>query len=1524
LPERQECFFRKKLQYSLGVLRNSGRALILIDFSIINGFNKGPHDSFEDLICILAKREYPKNGIEFQPNEGRGGDGGVEAIWLLSDGKKIGYQAKYFLSMSDVQWRQMDESVKQAISIHPELTRYVFALPKDLTPERGGRGKSEWEKWTERVNNWKSWAALKSINIEFDLWSETSLKEMLLRDTNTALVKYWFGRDLLDNNWFDSQVALASQTLDDRFNAQDHVSVNIESLFDTLARGSDISACIASAFKELDQNRIRVVVPKSTLFKPISVLILQANNNIDLLLQFKTAFAKDFSNDWNCDRVFEANQTLRKDISSLQTLYYSTKRKGLTDIEKEQLDSFNKSLQALSTVCYSLAEIFGDKAIKAEAEQCAFIYGSAGAGKSHLLGQIATERVNKKLPTVLLLGQSFSDSSFWEQLGSTLELSVSSADEILGLLNMAGERVGERTLLFIDAINEGVGARYWRQNIIEILLKIKEFPYLALVLSCREEYLPYAIPDSLMSKLCKFEVKGFSTPDELERAAIRYLDSKGIARPNTPWLSPEFSNPLFLKTASEALFAKGKTEFPRGLTGISEVMALYLDALSWRVGSEIRNIVAIATSLKQCVSLIANNMVKNQCDYVELGSATATANESFQYREPPPGKTWLDVLTDLSLFRRDPPPYTKDIDPFNPPAERIRFAFQRFQDHLMAKALTDKLCSTQATSVFDVNGVLSFLFYECNSKYNIRYEYAGLVNSLSTIYPERFGLEFALTLPSWEKHWSEEQLIQEAFGESFKWRSASSFTEQTSTLLNKLDFSYLERWGLLLEVSITSEHPYNAHWLHNNLKKQKMPTRDSQWTRWINWSSQEEFSQINRVVSWALSATCDRADDKHIELASLVLVWALSSSHMTLRDRATKALTNLFLISNRIYQLILNNMCECDDPYIIERIFAAAYGACCIDQTSERLKVYSRITFDRVFADRNAPVGLLTRDYALGIIELSKFKNSLDNDICLDACYSPLGSNIPDLTITTDDVEKIAKQSGGKEIFSSASSEWGDYGKYSIPSRVNDFLKVPLDEPKPISSTERKNQFIEEMINPYPERLDALSEYNDACHKLSQSAFKSFESDYQKQASDDIEKLEIQKENTLKILLNLFDTQEKVRFNTDYISYSSAEEFIKIDVQQCRLWITKRAYQLGWNAELFPRDGHGGSYSRHENNLERIGKKYQRIALDELQARLADNYWILEGWPEQPSVYRYSHLSFRRNLEPTILPYDSSSQLPRQNSNEWMHKPIVELPEVAEENLKSWPFEENPVDKLEYQINRVDKHGKSWRVLYEYSGDTHKYSDPNFGEHGFRYEEFRFIYCVFLKQGMTGQFASFIESQQRLDGHHIGPKDYTDGPFLREAHWRETWYSEKFSESMYNAPSGCDFAIPIADYGWESHLDKSLPDGFSQYMPQKWFADELKIAMSDHQSNIWLDSEGDITLQASKAFTKNKVVVIDNDAFDSYLSKFEVEPVWLMIAERSHWPNGGNKGFSGRRAEGLLWREADSWKKVDWKKDTNR
>ncbi|WP_394390766.1 hypothetical protein [Shewanella woodyi] len=51
----------------------SERNIEVIDFSTINAFNKGQRESFEDLICVLARREKHEHGIDFQSNDGCGG-----------------------------------------------------------------------------------------------------------------------------------------------------------------------------------------------------------------------------------------------------------------------------------------------------------------------------------------------------------------------------------------------------------------------------------------------------------------------------------------------------------------------------------------------------------------------------------------------------------------------------------------------------------------------------------------------------------------------------------------------------------------------------------------------------------------------------------------------------------------------------------------------------------------------------------------------------------------------------------------------------------------------------------------------------------------------------------------------------------------------------------------------------------------------------------------------------------------------------------------------------------------------------------------------------------------------------------------------------------------------------------------------------------------------------------------------------------------------------------------------------------
>ena len=225
----------------------------MINFRKINPFEKGQGDSFESLIRVLASREPPKGAKSFQPNDGRGGDGGVEALWIYSNGDKVGYQSKFFEALGDAQWIQMDKSVAQALETHPELKRYVFALPFDLTPNRGpkAKGKSGWEKWEDRVETWKALAAESSITIEFELWGATVLTEKLMNGGNAPLYKHWFGADVLNEAWFASQVKSAAVKLDDRFNPEDHVEVSIESMFDAIVRGPIRTAALARGFPRI-------------------------------------------------------------------------------------------------------------------------------------------------------------------------------------------------------------------------------------------------------------------------------------------------------------------------------------------------------------------------------------------------------------------------------------------------------------------------------------------------------------------------------------------------------------------------------------------------------------------------------------------------------------------------------------------------------------------------------------------------------------------------------------------------------------------------------------------------------------------------------------------------------------------------------------------------------------------------------------------------------------------------------------------------------------------------------------------------------------------------------------------------------------------------------------------------------------------------------------------------------------------------------------------------------------------------
>jgi hypothetical protein len=633
----------------------------------------------------------------------------------------------------------------------------------------------------------------------------------------------------------------------------------------------------------------------------------------------------------------------------------------------------------------------------------------------------------------------------------------------------------------------------------------------------------------------------------------------------------------------------------------------------------------------------------------------------------------------------------------------------------------------------------------------------------------------------------------------------------------------------------------------------------------------------------------------------------------------------LFLTHGGAFETVLQNMKDSDDPYIIERLYAAAFGACCNDPKAGRLSSYSQLVYDAAFASGEPPVALLTRDYALGIIELAEFHGSTGSSVDLNRCYHPFSTEPPQFGLSEGEVESIAKASGDEEIFSSAGSEWGDYGKYSIPGRVRDFLTTPLSEPAPKSKDELKQACYDEVIADRQDRIDALEAYEETRRFSGQMVFRVIEQKEDKEAAekarDEFEELQCALRDELE---NLLTDSERARLSFDYFRDGRGhEDFEHVSIQQCRWWIVKRSYELGWTKDLFPRDGYGRGYSRHENDLERIGKKYQRIALDELQARLADNFWSIQGWNSGPTLYRHSHHDFRRNLEPTILPNNPCLERDQPDIDAWIIEPRIKLPEVPEAELLDWPTQYDPAASAVDIVHRHSPDGRDWVVLYDHVHDRNSYEETGRSGHNTRMEEFRFFQCVLMPNGKADSLARHLQNQQEIDVWSFKPTEYVDGPFIGEAFWRDTWESAKFTDDIWKTPDDCPIAIPVASYQWESHLDKTLPDGLSTYLPQRWFAEELELVNRSEDYRSWMRKSGEEVFRVFMSGEDHQSgVVIDADVFDEYLATQELEPVWLFIAERSAWPNADNERASRPRFEAVIWRDGEDWKSRNWVRDT--
>lgn len=956
-------------------------------------------------------------------------DGGREGRGELPNGEVWGWQAKYLFELDNDEFTQITKSVRRALSTEPKLARYYILLPynrpagdTEVALKGGGARttKSAWTKWNEHVTEWEAAASSSGQAVTFEYIGETQLIECLLKPSQVGRLRYWFDLDGFSPERFREISDRAEKDAAGRYDPRLNVDLPIAKVFGGLARTTSFEREIRTKLAGLREARgaygLSLPEGHEDTFRPA---IERLGNRLDQLEE----------------KLGEAVRQVRQPIGSLpdigslvaatrdpvDELSLLLRRHCLQDrYYHGNAASLYGQLQNIRSATRELEELIASRAWLSFDCPAILITGTGGAGKTHLLCDLAKDRSSANLPTLIALGEQFERGPIEADLGRIIGFN-NPADQLLATFDAACQTAGEVGLVIIDGLNEAADRRLWNKYLGSFLSQVERFPHVRLVLSCRNEFLPDTLSANLQDHLLPIEHTGFS---EVPRSAVsQFLDWYGIERPSFPMLDPEFTNPLFLKLVCTTLQERGDSRFPREGIGTTWIYDSFLDAINLRLASADR-----------CDYDPRRGLVRRAVERI-AGSIDPGARRLPREDAEAITSTFLPVggwsgsllngllkeaiLSELIVDGRD----------------YIRFGYERLGEIALAKLIATR--------------DLAEVRVEAAKLAERWYANPGVLQALASVLPETHGVELAdlLEIPPSEYHYA----AHSDFLLSLAWRQPLAISDRTVEILLQLktnpDFADAA-YNALIQVAAVPGHKLNAEWLHQHLVGQTLTERDVSWSYFCD-RQEEDEGHLLILIEWAWSDAGTHATVDTRYLGALTLSWALASSHRPTRDNATKAIIALLETTPDIYGKILRMFLDVDDDYVQERLLAIGCG---IAQRSLRPDVIAAVAeavLDFTLKRDYWPENYLSRDYTRRTIEaaLSNGWRSEIGDIATRV-KPPYTSNWSEKSRSKEEIESL---SGPPDYRYSAlshpvMSDFDDFRKYVIDSAVRNFdLKKELD-----------------------------------------------------------------------------------------------------------------------------------------------------------------------------------------------------------------------------------------------------------------------------------------------------------------------------------------------------------------------------------------------------------------------------------------------------------------------------------------------
>ena len=969
----------------------------------------------------------------------------------LRDGTQWGWQAKYTFDI-DTALTLMERSLRTVVQERPECRKLTFCIPFDL-PDASGRGarKSARQKLEDRKESWRQRIPGAS-RVRIELWSEGDLLERLVgHSSQRGIEKFFWDREVFSTAWCSQQVEKTLQAAGRRYSPELHVDLPIAFALEGLARSEvywkkyrRLRGAVIVAAGKINESHyaglgvtkaLRRLVRCSTEWQqdvPSRVDLL-ARLQQDRLLELTAAFQK------TANAAYPSDPPYRKQKA--------TPRKTSTD---ERGNSLRYYLETLLRTLDAFETFLRSPASEAVERGALLLTGEAGQGKTHLFCDAAKRAAAAGRPAIVLLAGRMSGRRVWHEIAGQLGLVETGREVVIGAMEAAAHASNAPFLLLIDALNEAEDPKAWQDELPALLVEVAQRPWISLGVSIRSTFVPISLSEDGLSKVAQVEHRGFERR-ELE-ATERFFDAFGLDQPQIPFLTPEFTNPLFLKLYCEGLQEAGLRAPPAREDHVSGVFERYLASKAARIAKRL-DLDPATRTVEKAIDAFCNALAKDNRDNLAREKSTEIINGFAPDRDRWPD-TLLGQLLDEGVLTADVA-WRRDT---TEPAQVVRFTYQRFADYRVASALLEPLSCDPAR-------LREALAADRPLRKRVLKAPAVWVEALSVLVPERFGMEL-LDAANWRLAPCMRRRWERAFVQSVSARRAVAVTTSTRELLSRLSRNSRQTRDLVLNALLTvaplPEHPLNET-LHRNLKNWSMPVRDVVWSM-PTYYAFDDGGPLDRLIRWAARGPYPDCPDTLIEAAAVPIVWTFTSPNRRMRDYVTKALTQLLSGSLAVLPALIRRFDGVDDPYVIERLAVVSHGTVLRGgRAAAPTAVAVARELKRVALGATQVPNIITRDAVRGVHEWC-VKHELIDDLEYVAVLPPYGATSPAKSRTREQLERKY----GSKKHRGADVEWpyadvfmsvfwlGDFGRYVIESKIRNFSGHHLvsDGPQQGVSTE--------------------------------------------------------------------------------------------------------------------------------------------------------------------------------------------------------------------------------------------------------------------------------------------------------------------------------------------------------------------------------------------------------------------------------------------------------------------------------------